>query len=57
MTAWKELKKDLAISQEDQNAIALERDLIRTMAAIREEKQSVEDFNASGVYAADCAFG
>ncbi len=51
MTTWKELKKDLAISQEDQNAIALERDLIRTMAAIREEKQSVEDFNASGVYA------
>lgn len=38
MTTWKELKKDLAVSQEDQNAIALERDLIRTMVAIREEK-------------------
>lgn len=48
MITWKELKKDLAISQEDQNAIALERDLIRTMAVICEEKQSVEDFNAFG---------
>lgn len=48
MTTWKGLKKDLAVSQEDQNAIALERDLIRTMAAIRVEKQSVENFNAFG---------
>lgn len=38
MTTWKELKNDLTISQEDQNAIALEKDLIRTMVAIREEK-------------------
>ncbi len=38
MTTWKDLKHDLTISQEDQNAIALEKDLIRTMVAIREEK-------------------
>lgn len=38
MTTWKGLKNDLSISQEDQNAIALEKDLIRTMIAIREEK-------------------
>lgn len=38
MTTWKELRKDLTISQEDQNAIALEKNLIRTMIAIREEK-------------------
>lgn len=38
MSTWKDLKNDLTISQEDQNAIALEKDLIRTMVAIREEK-------------------
>ena len=38
MTTWKELKKDLTISKEDQNAIELEKDIIRTMVAIREEK-------------------
>ena len=38
MTTWKGLKNDLSISQEDQNAIALEKDLIRAMVAIREEK-------------------
>lgn len=38
MTTWKELKDDLAISQEDLNAIELEKDLIRTMVHIREEK-------------------
>lgn len=38
MTTWKELKNDLSIDQENQNAIALEKDLIRTMVAIREEK-------------------
>lgn len=31
MTTWKELKNDLSINQEDQNAIALEKDRIRTM--------------------------
>ena len=38
MTTGKGLKNDLSISQEDQNAIALEKDLIRAMVAIREEK-------------------
>lgn len=38
MTTWKEVKKDLTISKEDQNAIELEKDIIRTMVAIREEK-------------------
>jgi len=38
MPTWKELKKDLVINQEDLNAIQLEKDLIRTMIRIREEK-------------------
>ena len=38
MATWKELKSSLSIGKEDQNAIALEKDLIRTMVAIREEK-------------------
>ncbi len=38
MATWKELKSDLSINQEDQNAIELEKDLIRTMVSIREEK-------------------
>lgn len=38
MTTWKELKNGLSIDKENQNAIALEKDLIRTMVAIREEK-------------------
>ena len=38
MTTWKELKNDLSISQEDISVIELEKDLIRTMVAIREEK-------------------
>lgn len=38
MTTWKELKNDLSISQEDISAIELEKDLIRTMVAIREEE-------------------
>lgn len=38
MTTWKELKNNLSISQEDISAIELEKDLIRTMVAIREEK-------------------
>lgn len=38
MTTWKELKEDLTISRENQNAIELEKDLIRTMVHIREEK-------------------
>lgn len=38
MTTWNELKNDLSIDEENQNAIALEKDLIRTLVAIREEK-------------------
>lgn len=38
MTTWKKLKTDLSISPENINAIELEKDLIRTMVAIREEK-------------------
>ena len=38
MATWKELKNDFALSQEDQNAIELEKELIRTMINIREEK-------------------
>ena len=38
MTTWKKLKNDLELSQENLNAIELEKDLIRTMIQIREEK-------------------
>ena len=38
MITWKELKNDLSVNQENQNAIELEKDSIRTMVAIREEK-------------------
>lgn len=38
MPTWKELRNDLSISQEDKNIIELEKNLIRTMVAIREEK-------------------
>lgn len=38
MTTWKELKNNLMLSKEDINAIELEKDLIRTMVHIREEK-------------------
>ncbi len=38
MTTWKELKNNLVLSKEDINAIELEKDLIRTMVHIREEK-------------------
>lgn len=38
MTTWKDLKNDLVINQEDLNAIELEKNLIRTMVQIREEK-------------------
>ena len=38
MITWKELKNDLSVNQENQDAIELEKDLIRTMVAIREEK-------------------
>lgn len=38
MPTWKDLKKELILSPEDQNAIELEKDLMRTIAHIREEK-------------------
>lgn len=38
MTTWKDLRNDLVLNQEDLNAIELEKDLIRTMVQIREEK-------------------
>ncbi|MDE7177819.1 MAG: helix-turn-helix transcriptional regulator [Lachnospiraceae bacterium] len=38
MTTWKDLKNDLVLNQEDLSAIELEKDLIRTMVQIREEK-------------------
>lgn len=38
MPTWKKLKNDLDLSQEELNAIELEKDLIRTMIHIREEK-------------------
>lgn len=38
MPTWKDLKKELILNPEDQNAIELEKDLMRTIAHIREEK-------------------
>lgn len=38
MSTWKEIKSDLDLSPEDLNTIELEKDLIRTMIQIREEK-------------------
>lgn len=38
MPTWKDLKKELILSPEDRNAIELEKDLMRTIAHIREEK-------------------
>lgn len=38
MPTWKDLKKELILSPEDRNTIELEKDLMRTIAHIREEK-------------------
>lgn len=38
MTTWKELRKKPDISEQDKNIIELEKDLIRAIVAIREEK-------------------
>lgn len=38
MPTWKKKKKELILSPEDRNAIELEKDLMRTIAHIREEK-------------------
>jgi len=38
MSRWKDVRKELNITQEEENVIELEKDLIRTMVAIREEQ-------------------
>lgn len=38
MPTWKNLKQDLVLSNEEKNAIELEKDLIRAMINLREEK-------------------
>lgn len=38
MTTWNELKNNLVLSKENLNAIELEKNLIRTLIHIREEK-------------------
>lgn len=38
MTTWKELRSELKLSAEEENAIELEKGLIRTMVKIREEQ-------------------
>lgn len=37
-STWKELRNELNINQEDESIINLEKDIIKTMVAIREEK-------------------
>ena len=38
MSDWKEFREELSITPEEENVIELEKDLLRTMAAIREEQ-------------------
>lgn len=38
MTTWKGLRKELNISQEEESVIELEKEIIRTIIKIREEK-------------------
>lgn len=38
MTTWKGLRKELNISQEEESVIELEKEIIRTMIKVREEK-------------------
>jgi predicted transcriptional regulator len=38
MSTWKEFRKELNISADDETIIALEKELIRTMVLIREEQ-------------------
>lgn len=38
MSTWNELRSELTLTQEDENIIELEKDIIRTMVKIREEK-------------------
>lgn len=38
MTTWKKIRQELNISEEDEQVIELEKNLIRTLVDIREEK-------------------
>ena len=38
MSDWKEFREELSITPEEENVIELEKDLLRTMVAIREEQ-------------------
>ena len=38
MTTWKEVRKELNLTEEDESIIELEKELIRTMVKIREEE-------------------
>lgn len=38
MTTWKEIREDFNLNQEDESIIELEKQLIRTLVNIREEK-------------------
>ncbi len=38
MPAWKELRKELNITSDDERVIALEKELIRSLVAIREDQ-------------------
>lgn len=38
MTTWKTLREELKITEDDEKVIALEKNLIKTMVEIREEK-------------------
>lgn len=38
MTTWKTLREELKLTEDDEKVIALEKNLIKTMVAIREEK-------------------
>ncbi|MBO5524539.1 MAG: helix-turn-helix transcriptional regulator [Roseburia sp.] len=38
MTEWREVRKELNISAEDENLIELEKELLRTLVQLREEK-------------------
>ena len=38
MSSWKEFRKELHITDEEENVIEMEKELIRSMVAIREEQ-------------------
>lgn len=47
MSNWKDLRKELDITPEEESIIELEKDLIRTMVAIR-EKQGLSQADLAG---------